>query len=372
MHILLTEPFFTGSHRQWAQGLAGRSRHHFELLTLPGRHWKWRMYGGAVELARQFNDLEAVPDLILATDMLDVATFLALTREKSAGIPVAVYFHENQVTYPWSPTDEDVKLGRDNQYGFVNYTSALVADRVFFNSHFHKNSFLEALPDFLRQFPDCQGLDNIPQIAAKSEVLPLGLNLRIFDEYKTRKQHSKPVLLWNHRWEYDKNPELFFRTLFRLKAEGVSFRLIVLGEAFGKYPPIFDEAKESLMDELIHFGYAPDFATYAHLLWQADILPVTSRQDFFGGSVVEAVYCDCYPLLPKRLAYPEHLPEAVHAAHFYEDEDSFYPALKRLLQTWNELPEFSGAQYVKKYDWQNLTAVYDEMLTSPYSLKPQS
>lgn len=365
MHILLTEPFFTGSHRQWAQGLAAHSRHQVELLTLPGRHWKWRMYGGAVELARRFNELETVPDLILATDMLDVATFLALTRERSAGIPVALYFHENQITYPWSPDDEDVKLGRDNQYGFINYTSALAADRVFFNSHFHRNSFLEALPGFLKQFPDFRGLENIGAIEAKSEVLPLGMDLRAFDEHAIGKAEQAPVLLWNHRWEYDKGPELFFKALFRLKEEGVEFRLIVLGEAFGKYPPIFDEAKERLSEELLHFGYAPDFSTYARLLWQADILPVTSRQDFFGGSVVEAIYCGCYPLLPNRLAYPEHLPEAIHSAHFYEEEKDFFPALKHLLQTWNEVPKFPGKQYVEKYDWQTLIAVYDGALKLP-------
>lgn len=367
MHILVTEPFFTGSHRQWAQGLVAHSRHRLELLTLPGRHWKWRMYGGAVELARQFNDLETIPDLILATDMLDVATFLALTRERSAGIPVAVYFHENQITYPWSPADEDVKLGRDNQYGFINYTSALAADQVFFNSHFHRDSFLEALPDYLRQFPDGQGLDNIPLIAGKCEVLPLGLDLQVFDDHNTPKKPGGPMLLWNHRWEYDKNPELFFNSLFRLKEEGISFRLIVLGEAFGKYPPIFDEAREKLNGELIHFGYASDFATYAHLLWQADILPVTSRQDFFGGSVVEAIYCGCYPLLPRRMAYPEHLPETIHDEHFYDEEKDFYPFLKRLLLTWNGVPKFTGKQFGEKYDWKYLATVYDEALANCFA-----
>mgnify|MGYP000456988033 CR=1 FL=1 len=37
---------------------------------------------------------------------------------------------ENQITYPWSPQDEDVKYQRNNQYGFINYTSALAADQV--------------------------------------------------------------------------------------------------------------------------------------------------------------------------------------------------------------------------------------------------
>ena len=73
------------------------------------------MYGGAVYLAEQFNELkDGLPDLIVATDMLDLTTFAALTRHRTAGIPMVVYFHENQITYPWSPTDADVKTQRNN------------------------------------------------------------------------------------------------------------------------------------------------------------------------------------------------------------------------------------------------------------------
>lgn len=215
MKILLLEPFFTGSHQQWAEGLQQHSRHEVKVLSLKGRHWKWRMYGGAVALAGQFNQMNWQPDLILATDMLDLPTFVALTRPKSDGIPTAVYFHENQITYPWSPTDEDVPLGRNNQYGFINYTSALAADRVFFNSHFHKKSFLESLPKFLGQFPDNKGLENVELIAHKSEVLPLGMDLSRFDKFRNiRAEDTPPVLLWNHRWEYDKNPDLFLSLYF--------------------------------------------------------------------------------------------------------------------------------------------------------------
>ena len=108
MRILLVEPFFTGSHQQWAEGYQKHSQHKVELLTLPGKFWKWRMAAGAVELANRFLEFDFEPDLILATDILDLATFLSLSRKKSFGIPTAIYFHENQITYPWSPTDEDV------------------------------------------------------------------------------------------------------------------------------------------------------------------------------------------------------------------------------------------------------------------------
>ena len=235
MRILLVEPFHSGSHQQWAEGYQQHSQHEVQLLTLPGKFWKWRMAGGAVELANQFLNLDFRPDLILATDMLDLPTFLSLSRKKSAGIPTAIYFHENQITYPWSPTDEDVPLKRDHHYGFMNYTSALTADRVFFNSEFHKQAFLTTLPSFLRKFPDFEGLENVDKIAAKSEVLYLGMDLKRLAgaaqlgavpplsleseqvlgrlEVVPVREKAAPSLLWNHRWEYDKNPDSFFEML---------------------------------------------------------------------------------------------------------------------------------------------------------------
>ncbi len=134
MRILLVEPYYTGSHAVWAEGYAQYSQHHIDILSLPGRFWKWRMHGGAVTLAQKFLASDLNHDFILATDMLDLTTFLALTRTKTAHVPTAIYFHENQLTYPWSPDDRDVAQKRDKHYGFINYTSALAADAVFFNS----------------------------------------------------------------------------------------------------------------------------------------------------------------------------------------------------------------------------------------------
>jgi len=90
------------------------------------------MTGAAVTLAKKFMELDEVPDAILVSDMLHLPLFQSLTRSRSSKIRMAVYFHENQITYPWSPDDRDVQEKRDHHYGFINYTSALAADQVFF------------------------------------------------------------------------------------------------------------------------------------------------------------------------------------------------------------------------------------------------
>ncbi|MBR9917000.1 DUF3524 domain-containing protein [bacterium] len=367
MNILLLEPFYSGSHQQWAEGLQKHSKHNVQILSLPGRHWKWRMHGGAVSLAKQFNELEEFPDLVLATSMLDITTFLSLTRKRSANIPVAMYFHENQLTYPWSPQDRDVKKKRNNHYSFINYASALAADKVFFNSKYHMDSFLGALPKFLKQFPDKRERDNIEIIREKSEVLHLGLDLKRFEDFRSsdKEKQSEATILWNHRWEYDKNPEEFFETLFELKEKEIGFKLVVLGEQNDVNPPIFDEAKEKLEDEILHWGYADSFDDYAKWLWRADILPVTSNQDFFGGSVIEAMYCDCFPLFPNRLAFPEHLPEELDRERLYEEGE--LPArLETAIESVMGIRQVDYQSIIKKYDWKELVEKYDEKMEKLY------
>ena len=308
MKILLLEPYFTGSHKAWAEGYQSNSAHDIQIISLPGKFWKWRMHGGAISVAKEFMQSDFQPDLIISTDMLDLTTFLSLTRSKTADIPIVLYFHENQITYPWSSNDRDVMEKRDIHYGFINIASALVADHVLFNSQFHMDSFLSGGKKILKHFPDNQELDSMEIIQSKSDILYLGMDLSILDSHKAQKS-GDPLILWNHRWEYDKNPESFFHLLYRLDKEGFPFEIAILGESFKTTPSIFDKAKDKLNDRIVHYGFCDQFKDYAQWLWKADILPVTSNQDFFGISIMEAIYCGVYPILPKRLTYPELLPD---------------------------------------------------------------
>jgi glycosyltransferase involved in cell wall biosynthesis len=365
MRILLVEPFFVGSHASWASGFQQYSSHEVSLLTLPGRHWKWRMAGSAVELARQFEQLETLPDVIMATDMLDLATFLGLIRGAGFEGKTVLYFHENQITYPWSPDDEDPALKRDFHYGFKNFTSALAADKVVFNSGYHQSALLNALPDFLDMFPDFQNAQSLPRLEEKSSVLPIGMDLKRFDFFKKIEKEKEPVLLWNHRWEYDKDPDTFFKVLYRLQENGVNFKLVVLGESYKNQPPVFSKAKEVLQEKILHFGYAKDFETYARLLWLSDILPVTSRQDFFGMSAVEAMYCDTFPLLPNRLAFPGHLPPDKASDYLYNTESELFEKLNWACLNIDQIrqnPEYHN--FVAPYDWTILAPRYDNYFLS--------
>ena len=362
--ITLIEPFFTGSHAAWARGYAQFSAHNIDILSLSGNHWKWRMHGGAVTLAWKFLASHVQPDLLLVTDILDLTTFLALTRHKTARLPVAIYFHENQICYPWSKEDKDLLQKRDHHYGFINYSSALAADLVVFNSRYHQSAFFDELPRFLNQFPEPRELGSVATIKAKSHVLQLGLDLHKFDCLECRQtpqvtQDQVPLIVWNHRWEYDKNPEDFFQALFKLDEQGLDFRVAILGEDFNKKYPIFETARKILRDKIVHYGYVKDFTHYAQWLHHADIIPMTSRQEFFGASLVESLYCGCYPLLPNRLTYPELLSQESYPELFYQGFDELVEKLTQALLSIEKIRKQDFGQYVEQYAWQKMAPAYD-------------
>ena len=367
-NIFLVSPYHGGSHKSWAVGWQEHSQHTITLHTLPDRFWKWRMHGGAITLARRFLAQKAQPDLIVATDMLDLTTFLALTRRQTAHIPTAVYMHENQLTYPLPANGRTGpmrrQLGeRDQHYAFINVASMLAADQVFFNSRYHLDSFFAALPNFLKHFPEYNELNAIQTLHKKSQVLPVGINFARLKMAQPPKPGKKPLILWNQRWEYDKNPEAFFAALYAAAEAGQVFEVALCGQQYGKRPSIFNEALARLGNRVVHVGHA-DLPTYRRLLWQADITISTAHHEFFGISLLEAIYCHTFPLLPNRLSYPELLPDSYHAHTLYQDETELAEKLIWALTHREETRHQAAglATAVSHYDWQQVSPLYDEKM----------
>jgi glycosyltransferase involved in cell wall biosynthesis len=146
-----------------------------------------------------------------------------------------------------------------------------------------------------------------------------------------------------------------------LSERALDLELAVMGENFSQKPDVFLAAEKALAKHIVQFGYAESFADYAKWLWHADILPVTSNQDFFGASVVEALYCDCFPLLPKRLAYPHIIPSEYHPRCFYDDFDDLVERLGKAILNIEQTRQFSLRSVVAQYDWQEQGKVYDEL-----------
>ncbi|MBC8196518.1 MAG: DUF3524 domain-containing protein [Candidatus Marinimicrobia bacterium] len=358
MKIALIDSFFSGSHKKWGQDLKKYSKHHIELFTMTGIHWKWRMHGGSITLAQKLNKSNFIPDLIIVTDMINLGDFKSLLNNKLKHIPIILYFHENQLMYPKTKFDTDKINQRDNHYGFINFTSSLIADNILFNSNFHKNGYINSLNKFLSKFPDYSLKINIDDISNKSSVIAIGIKIK--NKLKLKSKNDIPVILWNHRWEHDKNPDEFFKILFQLKKDNVKFKLNVIGENYKNSPKIFSKAKETLTNEIINWGYIQSRDKYYKVLDESDILLVTSIHDFFGMSIIEAISFGLFPLLPNRLAYPEHIPKKLNNYCFYNEHDDVVTKLKEILKNKPNGYEKLLFNHIQKYELKKVVNDYDD------------
>jgi glycosyltransferase involved in cell wall biosynthesis len=360
MHVVIASGYHTGSHRQWAEAYADASTHDVSIVSLPGQFWQWRLTGGFVDLAGGIVDLTVdgdPPDLVLATSMVDVAGLRGLLARDGISVPIALYMHENQITYP--------PLGRNRTerlYGLVNWTSLLAADGIAFNSAFHFDEVFQALPVLLREMPDERHDHLIPLVEELSTVLPVGCSL---DDVVAGAKDDPPIVVWNHRWDRDKDPGTFFRLMRRLVDDGVDFGLALMGERFVKQREDHAAAVAALLDRIVIDDF-PSRPQYVEMLGRGTVLMSTAPQEFFGISVVEGMHAGCLPILPDRLVYPERVPEHLHDRCLYRSEDEAMELLTAALTDPVETRTIAATlrDETAQYDWSVVAPRYDTWLES--------
>lgn len=353
LSILVLEPYYGGSHKAFLDGLAARLPLEFEFMTLPARKWKWRMRLAAPYFADELNRSQKRFDRILCSTFVDVAAFRGLAPQWVRDVPVLTYFHENQFEYPVQVDDE-----RDFHFALTNMTTALASDALAFNSQYNLDTFLEGVKDLVRRADDMKYDDATDMIRKKAVVIPPGIDFSAIDRAEEPVREDPPVVLWNHRWEHDKNPGLFFETLYAFDEAGVDFSLVVLGESFERRPGIFDEARQRLKHRTLQFGYASSGEEYAGWLRRADVAVSTAVHEFFGIAVIEAVRAGCCPLLPARLSYPELFQEEF----LYRNDSEFAGALKGALSAGGRLAPERAHDLTERFSWDSLVPRYRDWI----------
>lgn len=316
MRILYVEPYDSGSHAAFTKSLTGGLDAEIEVLRLPGRHFKWRMRGSAAWAALAHTEVVARSyDVLFCSSYVALAELVGLVPSLATAARV-LYFHENQLAFP---PRGDAHPARDHHFGFTQLVSALAADLCLFNSAHNRDSFILEGRTLLSRMPDAVPPGWMDRIEECSEVLGVPLDLPDVAPPVTAPspfdRGRGPLILWNHRWEHDKNPEAFFAALYEVADAGVPFRLAVCGQRFSRVPPIFEQAQSRLADRIVHFGTLPDAAAVRELASRADIAVSTAHHEFFGIAMLEATHFGAYPLVPDRLAYPE----IFAAEHRYAD-----------------------------------------------------
>jgi len=364
LNILAFEPFYGGSHKAFIDGWIKHSSHHWELLTLPDENWRWRNRNAAVTLSTEVEQvLESgfKPDLIFTTSMIDTSTLISLLPRKLRTLPVITLFHENQLHYPLRSDN-----GRRHIDAVLNdYKSALASDQVWWNSDYNRKTLLENLPEFFKtvRIEDTKELHrNIDKINKKSQIIPLGID-KFEPKFSTG---GEPVhIVWAARWEHDKNPEEFFRALNILKTKGFNFKLSVIGEKTIGTPKCFNWAKERFKDEIINWGFLPNRTDYINCLQNAEIVVSTSKHEFFGLSIFEAVSAGCLPILPNRVVYPElftDFPQCIYqetTEAFIEKLEEFITLYETNLTEFNKLQK-QVAAHARQYHWHNAAHRLDQ------------
>jgi len=358
LKVLVLEPYYGGSHKSFLSGLENLP-FNFEFLTLPARNWKWRMRLAAPYFADQIHDKNGQYDRVLCSSYVDAAALRGLAPAWLKKVPLLTYFHENQFAYPVQVNNE-----RDIHFALTNITTALASDSLAFNSMYNLTSFLQGTENLMKHSTDLRLRNPVEIIRAKSRILPPGTDFSNIDSMEEPQRNGPPVILWNHRWEHDKNPDLFFNTLFKLDDEGTDFKLVVLGQSFENRPPIFEEARKRLSHKILHFGYAETDRDYACWLRKSDIAVSTALHEFFGIAVIEAVRAGCTPLLPDRLSYPELFPEK----YLFSDA-GFYERLKITLSEHKRLSGTQTRDLTDSYSWENLQKPYVEWIAGAHTQK---
>jgi glycosyltransferase involved in cell wall biosynthesis len=359
--VLILEPYYGGSHRLFLNGLQQTVAADYTLLTLSARKWKMRMQLSAywfVQEIKKMAEGQRAFDTVLCSTFVDVAVLRSLLGAVAGwnlDARITTYFHENQFVYPGQIEAPDLR-----QFTAINLNTAMASDCCAFNSNYNLETFLGAIQTLLKKATDMKSLNCVGEIRKKSVVLYPGMDYSSIDIVETNKKKEDggvPIIVWNHRWEHDKGPELFFEALYQLQEIGVPFRLIVLGESFASKPLCFEEACKRLSREIVHFGYAESREQYGELLHQADLVISTARHEFFGISILEGIRAGCYPLLPADLSYPE-----LYDEEFLYEPGELAPRLAEFLLSPVSLEKEKIHILTDRFDWHQCKDQYMEWL----------
>jgi len=283
------------SHARWVDWLVSTfGEFDWQRLELPGRHFSWRIRGNPLSWLDALPD--QTPELIVATSMVDLATLKGL-NPRLAAVRTVLYFHENQFAYPRSDAQTTSVEAQ-----MVQLYAALAADRVLFNSDYNRRTFLEGVDALLARMPDHVPTGVSSRIADRSGTLPVPIA-----PIRPADKRDPALILWNHRWEYDKNPDLFADAMIALAERGVDFRLALLGQRHRDVPDALAGLRQALPDRIVADGALPA-AEYRAVLARAGIAVSTAIHEFQGLGVLEAASAGCLPLVPDALCYPEIYP----------------------------------------------------------------
>ena len=361
-NVLILEPYYGGSHKFFLDGLQNNINGDYTLFTLPARKWKMRMQLSAPWFIKKIEELPRHKrrfDVVLCSTFVDVSVLRALLAKVDGWdqqARILTFFHENQFAYPQRNPKQN-----DFQFTAINFNTALASDKIGFNSNYNRSSFLAGCRRFLQSAADMKIEELVDDLEQKSTLLYPGIDFSKCDQVESERNRETPVIVWNHRWEHDKNPDQFFEALLQLEKKGRDFHLILLGQSFQSCPKCFLTAQQHFGEKVLHYGFAESYSQYISLLKQGDIVVSTSLHEFYGIAIIEAVRSGCFPVLPEKLSYPE-----LFDSRYLYRENGLVKKLNALLQKDDvRLSDEEARELTEKFSWSSLSSEYHDWLFAP-------
>lgn len=305
--LLYVETYNGGSHARVLEILRECSRHSITAVTLPPEHWRWRSIAAHHDVATIVEQEQVDrPDAIVLSGPVNVPSLLQMLPASWGSVPVAVYFHESQWTYPTERHDT-----RPYVTGHLDALS--VADRVWFNSEYHRDTFRNAALDHMSPRIRKLARHVLASRWGRTRIVypPVRIDTSRFPAPVPR---TIPRILWAARWVREKRPDRFVAAIERLNDAGIDFEVVILGAG----AELHEHAAYRRIAGLVTVsGAIPARADYEAITASCDIVISTTDHEFFGVAILEAALSGVLPVLPRAHAYPETLP----SAHFYPGGD---------------------------------------------------
>jgi hypothetical protein len=87
----------------------------------------------------------------------------------------------------------------------------------------------------------------------------------------------------------------------------------------------------------------------------------TTRHEFFGIGMIEAMAAGCIPLAPRRYNYAALVPDSFHEQLLWEDEQGLFERLRALLL--DQLPPRSVfRESAQRFSWQRVAPAWDDFI----------
>lgn len=366
--LLLVSAYDATSHRGWAeQIIRGCPEYAWTPIYGAARNFAWALRGRPLQW---FLDPKLAPVLeqefsgVVVTSTVDLAAMKALFPALRSR-PTLLYMHENQFAYPSNPAEDPKRASRQQAHRIdacmVQLYALLAADLVVFNSEYNRASMREGITKLMAKMPVALDLSRIDRCLDRARIVAVPLE----DGHNKlprsgRGEAGAPVIVWNHRWEFDKAPERFLAALDRLSEEGVDFSLMLLGPNADQSHPVLREILQRHAARVWIHQNIENREAYFRALASADIAVSTALHDFQGVSMMEASRCGVYPVVPDRLAYREFYPPRFRYPSFPADPERECEALVRAIKSAIEDRQAGLAlpRQMQRYNWSALATQY--------------